>query len=155
MLATTAGCGGDDEKKTAAEKPASTPTATATTATTPTTDTAPTPSATDGPGISIEDAKSAIEAEGIKTNDVKPANTFLTPLPEASFSLISPDTGTVSHGGVNEFKTAADAEAAKANLEKGGSKLDLVVAKNLLITQEKEPYEDFPSADEIAAIVQR
>jgi cytoskeletal protein RodZ len=141
------GCGGDDDKQ-AASQPSTTEEPAAS-------ETAPAPEPA-SETISIEEAKAAIEAEGIKTNETDPAGSFIEPVPEATFSLVSPDTGTVAHGGVAAFKTAADAEKAAANsdAESVGDLENLVVA-NLLIQQEPEPYEGFPTAEEIAAIVQR
>jgi hypothetical protein len=49
---------------------------------------------------------------------------IVEPIPDAAISLISPDTGTVAH------------------------------VDNLVISQDAEPYEGFPTADQMAQILE-
>ena len=140
-----AGCGGDDDETTTSS----------TTATTATGATGAS-GATGGEGsaagtITLEDAEQAFQDEGIDTNEVEPGG-ILRPDAESAFSLISKDTGTVAHGGVYVYESSEDAEKAMKNAE-GTSDLDYQVVGNLLLSQDPEPYEGFPTIDEMAEIL--
>ena len=145
-----AGCGGGDVDKSAS-KPAAEPAATATAPA------EPPPEATAPPAAdlyTVQEVRAAFDKEGIETNEVKPAEGIVDPTPEATVSLISPKTGTVAHGGVNFYKTAAEAGKASDNAkEEFGGDLEFVVLGNLLITQDPEPFRGFPTAAEMATIV--
>jgi hypothetical protein len=144
-----AGCGGDDETTS------STTSTTTTTGATGATGASGAEGGDTGGDLTIEDAEQAFADEDIETNDVDKSSLIgiVEPIPDAAISLISPDTGTVAHGSVYEYPSPEEADQAVEKLSKG-SDLEYLAVENLVISQDAEPYEGFPTADQMAQILE-
>ena len=103
-----------------------------------------------GQTYSVEDVQAAFEDEGFAVNDVTDS-ALKTPEPEDAISLTEKGE-TVGHGTMYFYESSADAKEAEKNTTVGG--LDLIVVGNVLVEASKEPFEGFPTAEEMADTVE-
>jgi ABC-type glycerol-3-phosphate transport system substrate-binding protein len=139
-----AGCGGDDEETT-------TTTSSVETTTGATGASGATGAEGAGGTYTAEGVEAAFEDEGYAINDATDA-ALTTPPPEAAISLVEKGE-TVSHGTAYIFKDSAEAEEAEKNSTSGG--LDHVVVGNVLVETSTDQFEGFPTAQEMADIVEQ
>jgi ABC-type glycerol-3-phosphate transport system substrate-binding protein len=140
-----AGCGGDDEETT-------TTTSSVETTTGATGASGATGAEGAGGTYTAEGVEAAFEDEGYAINDATDA-ALTTPPPEAAISLVEKGE-TFANGTAYVFKDEKDAKEAEQNLTPSGN-LDRIVLGNVVVEASTEPNEGFPTAQEMADIVEQ